>query len=175
MGGGPGREVTAKHLSGISSEDNVSGKSEEQGGQALRIRVGNKERVNVLRWKTSRGECGSVSARGPVGDTQHVENHIGVCISRLIHLGRHRHTAPPRKSPRPLYNVVYDNRKGTSWKSGGGRDGGGEGGTASRQEARGPSAQVQGKRRLWTEPLSEDGRGTKAFHRELDSAEPIWH
>lgn len=122
MGGGPGRAVTAKHLSGISSEDAVSGKSEEQGRQAQRIRVGNKERVNVLKWKTSRGECGSVSARGPVGDTQHVENHIGgVCISRLIHLGRYRRTAPPRKSPRPLYNVVYvyDNRKGTSWKSGG--------------------------------------------------------
>lgn len=119
MGGGGGRAVTAKHLSGISSEDTVSSKSEEQGRQALRIRVGNKERVNALRWKTSRGECGSVNARGPVGDTQHVENHIGVCISRLIHLGRHWHTASPCKSPRPLYNVVYDNRKGTSWKSGG--------------------------------------------------------
>lgn len=133
MAGGPGRAVTAKHLSGISSEDAVSGKSEEQGRQALRIRVGNKEPgVNVLRWKTSRGECGSVSARGPVGDTQHVENHIGgVCLSSLIHLGRHRRTAPPRKSPRPLYNVVYDNRKATSWKSRGrertgwGRGGGG--------------------------------------------------
>lgn len=59
-------------------------------------------------------------------------------------------------------------RERTGWGRGGG-------GTASRQEARGPSAQVQGKRRLWTEPLSEDGRGTKAFHRELDSAESIWH
>lgn len=67
----------------------------------------------------------------------------------------------------------------TTEKAQAGSPGGGgwgrEGGTASRQEARGPSAQVQGKRRLWTEPLPEDGRGTKAFHRELDSAEPIWH
>lgn len=39
-GGGGGRAVTAKHLSGISSEDAVSAKSEEQGRQALRIRVG---------------------------------------------------------------------------------------------------------------------------------------
>lgn len=38
-----------------------------------------------------------------------------VCISRLIHLGRHWRTALTRRSPWPLFNVGYDNREG-SWK-----------------------------------------------------------
>lgn len=102
----------------------------------MRIRVGNKERANALRWKTSRGKCGECE-REDLWVTRNMLKAIPEFAFLASSTWEDTGVLPRLAGHPGLYSMLgYDNREG-SWKPGAGgraRGVGGSVGAASRQK-----------------------------------------